>query len=58
MLDTDAREARKRQARQEGLLHRLFGVGPVAENQAGGPERGDIALFQPRLEVLFHHPPL
>ena len=57
----DARHGRERVAEapgaQVGVLHGLLGVGPVAQDQAGGAEGGDVALLEPVCELVLHHPP-
>ena len=57
----DARHGRERVAEapgaQVGVLHGLLGVGPVAQDQAGGAEGGDVSLLEPVGELLLHHPP-
>ena len=58
----DARDRRQRVTKapgaQERLLDRLFGVGPVAQDEAGGAEGDRVPLLEPVFEPFFHHPPL
>ena len=57
----DARDGREGVAEapgpQVGVLHGLLGVGPVAQDQAGGTEGGHVAVLEPVCELVLHHPP-
>ena len=58
MLGTDVERVTEAPGAQERVLDRFFGVGPVAQDQAGGAEGDRIALLEPVFEPVFHHPPL